>query len=79
MAQGDYWKSLRKRYNAGFAPSHLMTLLPRILDKTSIFLDNLDALARSGEEFKLEPLCTSLTFDIIGTVLDFSRILRRKY
>ena len=64
--QGEKWKSLRKRYNAGFAPSHLLTLLPRIMEKTAFFISNLDALAESGNEFSMEFLCTSLTFDIIG-------------
>ncbi|KAL1305714.1 hypothetical protein AAFC00_007301 [Neodothiora populina] len=68
-SQGEKWKSLRKRYNAGFAPSHLMTLLPRIVDKTQLFLRNLDALAKSRQEFSMEPLCTNLTFDIIGAVV----------
>ncbi|KAF1346945.1 cytochrome P450 [Delphinella strobiligena] len=68
-AQGETWKSLRRRYNAGFAPSHLMTLLPRIVEKTTSFLHNLDTLAKSEEEFSMEPLCTNLTFDIIGAVV----------
>lgn len=67
-AQGEAWKVLRKRYNAGFAPSHLLTLLPRILEKTQFFLRNMDALAKSGQEFPLDLPCTNLTFDIIGAV-----------
>lgn len=68
-AQGESWKALRKRYNAGFAPSHLLTLLPGILDKTRLFLRNLDELAGTGQDFLMEPLCTNLTFDIIGSVI----------
>ncbi|KAF2146341.1 uncharacterized protein K452DRAFT_340986 [Aplosporella prunicola CBS 121167] len=66
--QGEEWKSLRKRYNAGFAPQHLMTLLPQIMDKTKQFVARLDNLARKGEEFGLDGLCIDLTFDIIGAV-----------
>lgn len=32
-------------------------------------MENLDSLARSGVEFELEPLCTNVTFDIIGAVI----------
>ncbi|KAF2013636.1 cytochrome P450 [Aaosphaeria arxii CBS 175.79] len=66
--EGDSWKALRKRFNLGFAPQHLLTLMPQILSKTKIFMAKLDALAATGEEFEMDPLCTNLTFDIIGEV-----------
>ncbi|KAF2396646.1 cytochrome P450 [Trichodelitschia bisporula] len=66
---GEDWKALRKRFNPGFAPSHLITLLPQILSKTEMFTNRLTKLAESGEEFELEKLCTSLTFDIIAAVV----------
>ena len=59
---------MRKRFNPGFAPQHLMTLLPCILDKTSIFLERLDGLASSGTEYPLNKLTINLTFDIIGAI-----------
>lgn len=64
--QGEEWKRLRKRFNPGFAPGHLFSLLPCILDKTSVFMENLDGYAKTGEEFHLNELCVNLTFDIIG-------------
>ncbi|ORY16215.1 cytochrome P450 52A12 [Clohesyomyces aquaticus] len=67
--EGETWKSLRKRFNPGFAPQHLVSLLPQILQKTSLFMSKLDALAESDVEFDMEPLCTNLTFDIIGAVV----------
>jgi len=45
-----------------------MTLLPCILDKTSIFLEHLDRYASSGKEFPLNKLTINLTFDIIGAI-----------
>jgi cytochrome P450 len=45
-----------------------MTLLPCILDKTSIFVGRLDHYASSGEEFPLNKLTINLTFDIIGAI-----------
>ncbi|KAK3368848.1 cytochrome P450 [Lasiosphaeria ovina] len=71
-AHGEQWRALRKRFNPGFAPQHLMTLLPAILDKVSLCLGQLDTHARAGEEFSLQHIATNLTFDIIGrVVLDF--------
>jgi len=43
-----------------------MTLLPCILDKTSIFLDHLERFAETGETFEMDYYATGLTFDIIG-------------
>ncbi|KAK3316871.1 cytochrome P450 [Apodospora peruviana] len=71
-ADGEEWKALRKHFNPGFAPSHLVKLLPSILDKAFLFLDHLDTYASTGEEFLLQRRATDLTFDIIGHVaLDF--------
>jgi cytochrome P450 len=68
-SQNEDWKQLRKRFNPGFAPTHLMTLIPAILASTKKFLMRLDAFATSGEVFSLDELCTSLTFDIIAAVV----------
>jgi cytochrome P450 len=68
-SQNEDWKQLRKRFNPGFAPTHLMTLIPAILTSTKRFLTRLDSFAKSGEVFSLDELCTSLTFDIIAAVV----------
>ncbi|KAK7748673.1 hypothetical protein SLS53_000694 [Cytospora paraplurivora] len=67
-SEGDHWKGQRRKLNPGFAPQHLLTLLPVILDKTQIFLNRLDHYANTGEEFLLDELCVTLTFDVIGAV-----------
>lgn len=67
-AEGEHWKAQRRRLNPGFAPQHLLTTLPIVLDKTRHFLGHLDRLAAAGEAFSLDELCTNLTFDIIGAV-----------
>lgn len=56
-------------FNPGFAPSHLLSLLRPILDKTWIFLRHLDSFAESGEVFLSTNLLINLTFDIIGVVV----------
>jgi cytochrome P450 len=66
---GEEWKTMRKRFNPGFNPTHLMTLLPCILDSTMVFLKHLDDYAASGEDFRSETLLVNLTFDIIGKVV----------
>ena len=68
-AEGEEWRALRKRFNPGFAPQHLIKLLPSIMDKMSAFIDHLDTYARTGEEFSLQDRATDLTFDIIGRVV----------
>ncbi|KAF6789409.1 cytochrome P450 52A11 [Colletotrichum sojae] len=68
MVSGPEWRDMRKRFNPGFAPHHLMGLMPVILEKTQIFIRKLNTLALTGEDFELGPLCTDLTFDIIGAV-----------
>ncbi|PKS07231.1 hypothetical protein jhhlp_005833 [Lomentospora prolificans] len=63
---GEMWKTLRKRYNPGFAPQHLLKLLPNIIEKVNPFLDHLDRFAETGETALLSDYTTNLTFDIIG-------------
>ncbi|KAK2603647.1 hypothetical protein QQS21_004120 [Conoideocrella luteorostrata] len=66
---GEEWKLLRKRFNPGFAPQHLVTFVPDILDKGLVFLGHLDSLCNSGASFPLVSLTTRLTFDVIGKVI----------
>ncbi|KAL2864274.1 cytochrome P450 [Aspergillus lucknowensis] len=67
-ADGNEWKSLRKLFNPGFAPQHLVSLLPCILDKVQRFIDILDQHAASREVVSLDKPCINLTFDVIGAV-----------
>ncbi|KAI1095024.1 cytochrome P450 [Rostrohypoxylon terebratum] len=68
LKQNEKWKSVRKRFNPGFAPQHLMTLLPVIIEKATPYLQILDEFARAGTVFQLDQPTTNLTFDIIGAV-----------
>lgn len=67
--EGESWKALRKLFNAGFAPQHLVTLLPVLVDKTNIFIEKMDVIARSGAVADLDGFCVNLTFDIICQVI----------
>lgn len=66
---GEIWKALRKQFNPGFAPQHLITTLPIMIEKTNIFMEKLDAVAKSGAVTELDGLCVNCTFDIIGQVV----------
>lgn len=64
--QGDEWKLLRKRFNPGFSPQYLLAFVPEALDKGLLFVERLETLSKSGDDFSLMKLTTQLTFDIIG-------------
>lgn len=66
IRQGEEWKDLRKRVIGGFAPQHLLTLTPAMLEKSQRFFDHLDRYVVSGEDFGLGELATNLAFDVIG-------------
>ncbi|KAF5012253.1 hypothetical protein FDECE_1634 [Fusarium decemcellulare] len=68
-AQGEEWKTLRKRFSPGFAPNQLVTLLPCILDKTEAFIQHLDNYALLGKEFSLLRILVNLTMDIMSVVI----------
>ncbi|KAL1595220.1 hypothetical protein SLS60_009908 [Paraconiothyrium brasiliense] len=65
---GNEWKALRKRILPGMAPTHLLSLVGAILDKTETFIDLMEEKAKTGEEIRLEDYTTNLVFDIIGIV-----------
>ncbi|KXJ87340.1 cytochrome P450 52A11 [Microdochium bolleyi] len=65
---GDEWKGLRKRILPGFQPQYLLSLVGGILDKTEIFVETLEKMAETGEEFNMDELTTNLTFDVIGLI-----------
>ncbi|KAF2624310.1 cytochrome P450 52A12 [Macroventuria anomochaeta] len=66
---GESWKALRKQFNPGFAPKHIVTTLPVMTEKTRVFMEKLDAVAKSSVVTELDGLCVNLTFDIIGQVI----------
>ena len=67
--QGEHWKQLRKQFNPGFAPQHLITMLPIILEKSSTFVERLEDFSSSGQTFSLTHLAGNLIFDIISSVV----------
>ncbi|ETI27170.1 hypothetical protein G647_09852 [Cladophialophora carrionii CBS 160.54] len=67
-AEGEEWKTLRRRFNKGFSPQHLHTLDGLIVSKTRDFVERLKQAAESKETFLLKDYAQDLTTDIITTV-----------
>jgi len=68
LIEGDEWRTQRRRFNKGFAPAHLNTLIPLVVSKTGVFLDRLKDYARSGKDFPLKDPASDLTTDVITQV-----------
>lgn len=69
FADGAAWKHARGLFNPGFALSHLMTLVPGIVDDTTIFQEKFGELADSKEVKPIEELLARLTIDIMGHII----------
>lgn len=68
--EGADWKLWRSRFNPGFSSKNLTALIPSVIEEVVVFRDimrsKLGKDGTWGEAFQLEPLTTSLTFDVIG-------------
>ena len=56
--EGQLWKTWRRIFNPGFSASHLMTLVPGIVEDTLIFCDILRQHAEKGDLFAMEEMTT---------------------
>ena len=64
-AEGETWRALRRRFNKGFAPQHLHSLTPLVVQKMSVFVSRLKDRAKTGDAFTLLNLAMDLTTDIV--------------
>lgn len=55
---GDHWKRVRKMFNPAFAPSHLDTLIPAIVEESMVFVDKLTSVAGNREVVKMNEMTT---------------------
>ena len=67
--EGHKWKHWRNIYNPGFSASHLIHLVPQILEEVSVFRDVLKERAQSGAILPLEEVTVNLTMDTIGRIV----------
>ena len=65
LIEGEEWRTQRRRFNKGFSPAHLNTLIPMIVEKTKIFLGRLKGYAKAGDAFFLKDPASDLTTDVI--------------
>ncbi|KAK4954470.1 hypothetical protein LTR10_007901 [Elasticomyces elasticus] len=68
-SEGAEWKKWRSAFNPGFSATHLMSLVPILVDECSIFVDTLTKHAKNNDLFRMERDATQLTVDIIGRVV----------
>ena len=67
--EGQPWKMWRSTFNPGFSSSHLMNLVPGIVECCELFKDILTKHAEEQDIFQLEEAATKVTVDIIGKVV----------
>jgi len=71
LTEGTLWKRTRSLFNTGFAQTHLMTLIPSIVDDAVTFRANIEKASESGDMIFLEEFAALFAFDVIGhTILD---------
>jgi len=66
---GREWKYWRTIFNPGFSASHLMTLVPEIVNETMVFCEVLRYHANKQDIFKMKALTDHLAMDVIGRVV----------
>ncbi|KAE9371570.1 cytochrome P450 [Stipitochalara longipes BDJ] len=69
LTEGAEWRRARTLFNPGFALSHLMTLVPSIVDDTQIFHGILSDLSESQKITPIDDLLAKLTIDIMAHII----------
>lgn len=57
---GEHWRKLRKMFNPAFAPSHLETMIPAIVEESQVFVEKLNNVADTGQIIKMTDFTTVL-------------------
>ncbi|KAK6428622.1 hypothetical protein LTR95_015232 [Oleoguttula sp. CCFEE 5521] len=68
-AEGATWKKWRSAFNPGFSASHLITMVPAIVDQGAIYCKIMDEHAQKEDLFRMEPATTKLTVDVIAKIV----------
>jgi sterigmatocystin biosynthesis cytochrome P450 monooxygenase len=63
---GKEWQAQRSWFAPAFSMSHLITLVPGMVEETLIFREKLTEYAVSGETFSMLELAMRLTIDVIS-------------
>ena len=67
--EGQIWKTWRGIYNPGFSSSHLMALVPDIVNETATFCQVIREHAESEDIFPMKRHTDNLAMDVIGKVV----------
>jgi cytochrome P450 len=68
--EGEQWKELRTMFNPGFSQANLLSMVPMMVEETTIFVNRLSGIA-AGDGFiqNTNDLAAAVTVDIIGQAL----------
>jgi cytochrome P450 len=73
FTEGALWKRSRSMFNPGFSLTHLMTLVPTLVDEALVYCQIIGEHADSGEVRPIEEALAYLMIDVMGhVVLDVS-------
>lgn len=64
--EGPMWKYWRGAFAHGFSSSHIMTVIPELIEEALVFRDILRAKAKEGVRFSLEEMTSNLAADLVG-------------
>ena len=77
--EGTAWQEWRKLSNPGFSASHLIKLVPMIVQEASIFMSLLAEHEAKGDVSHVKELTDNLTMDIIGQIVVYVGYVSHKY
>lgn len=63
---GPMWKYWRSAFAHGFSSSHIMTIIPELIEEALVFRDILREKAKEGVRFSLENMTENLVADLLG-------------
>lgn len=64
--EGPMWKYWRSTFAHGFGSSHIMTVVPELIEEALVFRDILREKAKEGVRFPLESITSNLAADLVG-------------
>ena len=64
--EGPMWKYWRNTFAHGFGSSHIMTVIPELVEEALVFRDILRENAEEGVKFSLESITANLAADLVG-------------
>lgn len=64
--KGPMWKYWRSAFAHGFSSSHIMAVIPELIEEALVFRDILHAKAKEGVRFSLEEMTSNLAADLLG-------------